>query len=260
MKMPDGGVIRGWEEIAKCLHVGVRTAQRYARTRHLPVWRAQGAGPRAPVFALKSELDQWRFDSRASLAPPHVASPHIADLALPALQRIFAMEEATKLYRRNYVMRFDLRSSRTGIRAQVEYTYELCNASNEKQAFVQEVTVDNSDHGEVESLSFLTDNRTVYHLKKPPVSESYIGWLTHRGPLQWIEPTSAGRKYICRASWVINRAPDDIWYNHMILPTVGCTIETRASSGFEITPSFSEAGLLMKGEHRDIAWRRRTEP
>jgi hypothetical protein len=258
-------VISGWGEIAKYLGVGVRTAQRYERTQDLPVRRAHRAGPKAPVFALRSALDRWRLGSQVDAktsAPetPRLALSAAAELAAPALRRIFAMEEVAKLYRRDYFLRFDLRSSRTGVQARVEYSYELCNGSDERQPFVQEVTVDDSDHGYVESMSLSVGKRSIYTLKKPAISERYIGWVAYRGPQQLIAPSIEGLKYFCRASWVIERAANDIWYNHMILPTIGLKIETHAPSSFEITPSFLESGLVMKGEHRDVAWHRRTAP
>jgi hypothetical protein len=265
MKRSDDEVLSGWDEIASYLRVGVRTAQRKERNQHLPIRRAKGGGPKEPVIALKSELDHWRFGSQASAENrpsqrPQLALPQAAELALPALKYIFSMEEVTKLYRRDYFMRFDLRPSRTGVYAHVEYRYELCNASNERQPFVQEVTVDDSDHGYVETMALSAGKRTIYILRKPPVAQRYIGWVAHRGPEQWIEPRIEQGKYLCRASWVIQRAANDIWYNHMILPTLGLKIETHAPAAYEITPSIAENRLVMKGEHRDIAWHRRTAP
>ncbi len=262
MTKPNDEMLRGWGEIAAYLKIGVRTAQRKARKHGLPVRRPSYAGPREPVFAIKSELDHWRFASgpRPRTAVPQVPLPGAAELALPALKHILSLGELTKLYRRDYFMRFDLRSSRGGIVADIHCRYELCNASDERQPFVQEVTVDDSDHGYVASMSFSAGERNLYTLKRPRIAERFSGWVAYRGPQQWIEPGVKRGTYLCRASWVIHRPANDIWYNHMLLPTVGLTIETHASAGFEISRSFSERGLIMKGTHVDISWRRRTSP
>lgn len=261
MKISGEDVIRGWGEIAKYLGVEIRTAQRYERKRDLPVLRAHNAGPKAPVFALRSALDRWRIGSDMSENPPSLGF-HLsgaADIALPVLKRIVSMEEMTKLYRRDYFLRFNLKPLRTGIIARVEYRYELCNASEERQPFVQEVTVDDSDHGYVEMMSLSLGAQIIYILRRPPVSQLYVGWAAYRGRQQWINPRGHA-KYVCRASWIIQRPVNDIWYNHMILPTIGTTIETHAPATFEMTGSLFDFGLAMKGEHRDIAWRRRTAP
>jgi excisionase family DNA binding protein len=47
-----------WKEIAAYLGRKVRTVQRWANTRHLPVHRIPG-GERPRVFALKAEIDAW---------------------------------------------------------------------------------------------------------------------------------------------------------------------------------------------------------
>jgi hypothetical protein len=265
MKRPNDEVLRGWGEIANYLKLGVRTAQRKAATHGLPVHRSPGAGPREPVFAWRSELDRWQLKPVAneeSRASPQVLSalPREAELGLPLLKHIMSMEELTKLYRKDYSMRFEIARSRTGVVAHVEYRYELCNASDEKQPLVQEVTVDDIERGHVESMSLSVGSRSIYNLRKPPISERFVGWAAYRGPTQWIEPSGQQEIYLCQASWVIHRAASDIWYNHMILPTIGLTIETHAPTTFEITPTFSENGLIMKGVHRDIAWRPRTTP
>jgi len=48
-----------WKEIARHLNRDVRTAQRWERTRGLPVHRLPG-GAKAGVYALKGQLDAWR--------------------------------------------------------------------------------------------------------------------------------------------------------------------------------------------------------
>jgi len=48
----------GWKAIAACLRVSVRTAQDFEKLRGLPVRR--GSGVKAPVFALRAELEDWK--------------------------------------------------------------------------------------------------------------------------------------------------------------------------------------------------------
>ena len=219
-----------------------------------------GGGSRAPVFALKHELDQWL--SGGEDGTPRGTSSQARnpadDIAAPVLSRILGIGQDTKLYRRNYVMRADLRPAQRGVEIKLDYRFELCNAADTVESFVQELTVDDGDHGFVENMSFLTNGQRVYFLKRPTPTEKRIGYVSYRGPEQKIRPTKARMTYVCRASWVIQRSGNDIWYNHMILPTVGVKFETRSMPGFEITPSFSVPGLMMKGEHLDVAWRKRT--
>ena len=250
----------GWDEIGAYIGKSRDTAMRYARTRRLPFHRIPGGGSRPPIFALKHELDQWlsggekgtprgkRTDARTS----------VEEIAGPVLARILGIGQETKLYRRNYVMRADLRPALRGVEIKFDYSFELCNAADTVEPFVQELTVDDGDHGFVESMSFLTNGKSVYLLKRPVAVEKHIGYVSYRAPEQKIRPTKARMAYVCRASWVIERSGNDIWYNHMILPTVGVKIETRSMPGFEITRSFSVPGLVMKGEHLDVAWRKRS--
>lgn len=92
--------------------MGVRTAQRKEHKNGLPVRRPTGAGPKEPVFALRSELDRWKYNLQQNekvareLNPSGVAQA--ADMA--TLKHISSLDEIAKLYRRNYFMRFDLRS------------------------------------------------------------------------------------------------------------------------------------------------------
>jgi len=51
-------VLTGWKEIAKYLHMGIRTVQRHEREQKLPV-RRLSENSRGPVIATKLELDLW---------------------------------------------------------------------------------------------------------------------------------------------------------------------------------------------------------
>ena len=65
--------LESWKEIASHLNRDVRTVQRWAQTRSLPVRRLPG-GEMARVYALQSELDAW-WNSRESDAPEVVLTP-----------------------------------------------------------------------------------------------------------------------------------------------------------------------------------------
>jgi hypothetical protein len=249
----------GWGEIGKYIKVHPRTAMRYEHLRRLPVRRAPGGGEKTPVFALKSELDEWLLGEQGGNDRPRrdeILSPGV-DIATPVLDRILGIGRETKLYRRNYVMRFELSRATNGIKAHLEYEFELCNATDLRQEFVQEMTVDDSDHGLVERMSFSINGKTAYDLKKPRPTQTFIGYVGYECPKQSIAPKAKRLSYLCRASWIIHRSENDLWYNHMALPTVGVRVETKAPAGFEITRPFFLPGLVMKGEHVDIAWRKR---
>jgi hypothetical protein len=63
----EGRVLHSWKEIADCLGVTVRSAQRWEKESGLPVHRL-GTGLRARVFAYEAELLAWR--SRIQQPPP----------------------------------------------------------------------------------------------------------------------------------------------------------------------------------------------
>lgn len=257
-------VLWGWGEIAKHLRIHPRTAQRYEHTRSLPVQRPPGGGARAPVFAVRSQLDDWLIGFQADIRVPEnevrgtaANSVSGAELAVPVLNRIVRIGRDTKLYRRNYVLRFDLKPSIRGTQAKLQYEFELCNGTNQEQPYIQEMTIDDSEHGYVESMSLFINGKSAYSLKRPAAAKKLIGYAVYEGPEHLIVPRASGATYLYAASWVIHRGENDIWYNHMALPTVGVKVETNAPKGFDLTPSLSVPSLVMKGEHVDIAWRRR---
>jgi len=55
---PMTHVLRSWGEIARHLHSGVRTVQRWEITAGLPVRHLRDGG-RGPVFAFRDELNDW---------------------------------------------------------------------------------------------------------------------------------------------------------------------------------------------------------
>jgi len=65
---PSDAPLQGWKEVATALDVGVRTAQRWERDAGLPVHRILRSH-KAPVFAIRSEVDAWQ--ARQTAAEPH---------------------------------------------------------------------------------------------------------------------------------------------------------------------------------------------
>ncbi|HEY6763223.1 MAG TPA: hypothetical protein VI386_00500 [Candidatus Sulfotelmatobacter sp.] len=248
----------GWLEIAKYLgNINVTTAQRYEKNRGLPIHRLPG-GTKPPVFAIRAELDAWTETNvpparRAVLRARSPALIRDQGLTGPVFDRIRKLSNLT-LYRRNYSLHFMLRRSAQGVRANLECRYKVCNATEERQRFVQEVTVDEPDHGYVEEMVYLVDGKPVYVLRRPVVSEKPLGYSIFRGMEIEIEPDSRGVHHECRASWVINRSRNDFWGTHMALPTIGVAVKTHAPADFNITPPFSTPELVMTGEHVDVAW------
>jgi hypothetical protein len=248
----------GWSKIADYLGVDPRTAQRYEKDRQLPVKRLPHGGPKSPVFAFKNDLDVWMGANmtRESVNNPQcqfVGSSGDQDLSGPILARISKLSNLT-LYRRDYFLRFELSRSRVGVRAQLECHYRVCNATDERAPFVQELTIDDPDRGYVEELVFFTNKAPVYFLRRPAISERCLGFSIYRGQTLLLEPAVLGVVYECRSKWVINRSENDFWNTHMMLPTVGISVETQAPSDFVITPSYFSRDLLMTGEHLDIGW------
>jgi TolB-like protein len=74
--------LSSWKEIAAYLGKDVRTAMRWERSRGLPVHRLS-ASSRAPVFALRTEIDDWR--ARHSPGPVARAKIDWYDARLPSL-------------------------------------------------------------------------------------------------------------------------------------------------------------------------------
>lgn len=243
--------LNGWDEIAGYLHKHRRTAQRYVGERGLPVHHLPGGAPKSPVHAFRSEVDEWLHPGHPSATAGHEG------FAEQMLQRVSSLFNAKRLYRQNYVVRFSLQRSGAGIQARIETEYDLVNTSDEKQPYVQEITVDHCERGYVEVMSVSVDGKSISLLKRPPATKLFFGYASYQGPRLFIEPSVTRKSYTGKATWIINRSDNDFWYLHVGIPTFRARVETSASPGFEITPPFSVPGLLMIGEHFDIAWKRR---
>jgi hypothetical protein len=258
-------VLLGWGEIAQYIGRSISTAQRYERTLGLPVRRRE-KGPKAPVYAREADLRAWMLGPgsehvKSDLLEAHGQHPNLfssSDQALKAhvIDRIHALTNLT-LYRRNYHMHFDLKPSNRGVRVNIAIEFELLNASNMNQPYVQLITLDDSDHGHVKEMAVLKNSVFIYALKDVPAAERELGYSVYRGNKLMIEPENSGVSYVCRSLWVINRGEYDLWYDHMALPTVGVSVDTHAPPEYEITPSFSTSNLISTAEHLDIAWKRR---
>jgi hypothetical protein len=244
----------GWSEIAAYLDIDPRTAQRYEKTRQLPVRRRPNGGPKSPVYAFKKDLDLWLGANPVTGTVDIIESKANQDFSAPILARISMLTNLT-LYRKDYFLRFVVSRSSGGVRAQVECRYKICNATNERQSFVQELTVDDPDNGSVEELSFFKDQKPAYVLRRPSISERCLGYSIYRGPTMSLDPVTIGITYECRARWVLNRNENDFWNTHMMLPTIGIAVETQAPPDMVITPSYASRGLVLAGEHLDVGWK-----
>jgi hypothetical protein len=256
------GLLSGWQEIAKYIRTHISTAQRCERQHGLPVHR-RGKGPKAPVFALQTELDDWmrRLGRERVQGNLLDASGQHSNLSLSTdqvlqtqvIDRIHALTDLT-LYRRNYQMDFDLHPTREGVRINIGIEFELANASNENQPYSQEFTIDHHEHGQAREMSVFKNGKGIYILPDPPPSDRTEGYVIYRGKKLMIEPESTGVRYDCRSSWIINRKKHDLWPNAMALPTLGVSVKTHAPPEYIITPSFSRSDLMLRDEHFNISW------
>jgi hypothetical protein len=244
----------GWLEIAAYLKIDPRTAQRYEKTRQLPVGRRPHGGPKSPVVAFKKDLDRWLGANPMTGTADAADAKAEQDVSAPVLARI-SMLANLPLYRKDYFLKFVVSRSPGGVRASLECRYKICNATNERQSFVQELTVDDPDNGQVEELSFLKDQKPAYILQRPAIFERCLGYSIYRGRIMSLDPVTLGITYECRAKWILNRKANDFWNTHMMLPTIGIAVETEAPPDMVITPSYASRGLVLAGEHLDVGWK-----
>lgn len=257
------GLLSGWSEIAEYIRTHITTAQRYERQHGLPVHR-HGNGPKAPVFALQTEVDGWmrrlgreHVEGNVPDAPgQHSNLPLRTGKSLDTqlLQRIHALMDEP-LYRRNYHMDFDLQPTRGSVRINIALEFELVNPSNENQPYFQEFTIDHHEHGQAKGMSAFKNGKAIYNLEDLPPASRTEGYAIYRGKKLMIEPENTGVQYLCRSSWVINRKEDDLWSEALALPTAGVSVDTHAPPDFIITPSFSRSDLMLRDEHFNIAWK-----
>jgi hypothetical protein len=196
-------------------------------------------------------MDEWSHPGRPSTTTGHEG------FAEQMLQKVSTLFHAKSLYRQDFALRFSLQRSGTGIRAKIETEYDLVNGSDEKQPYVQEVTVDHCERGYVEIMSVSVDGKPISFLKRPAATKTFFGYSSYQGPRLLIEPSTTGKKYTGKATWIINPNDNDFWYLHVGIPTFRAKVETTAPPEFEITPPFSVTGLLTISEHFDIVWKRR---
>lgn len=248
-------MVMGWGGIAKVIGVDPRTAQRYEETLELPVHRRPGPGSKPRVYAFRAELDAWLGGAAGGSARPPA---EVVGTPISALDRILAIARDTTLYRSRYALRVKLQRSARGLRANFTCEFELHNATREPQPYVQQVTIDDRDDGRFLRMVMSANDSVMYDLEQPASKEKFIGYTLYSGPNALLHPTTSGIVYRCRSSWSEYHPENDIWYNHLILPTLGVELETSAPPEFNVTPSFSSSELFLKGEHIDVAWNRRT--
>ena len=75
MQRPDLDVLQSWKDVSRYLNSDIRTLQRWERTRGLPIRRIPG-GTKPRIYAIKSELDDWRRSGGFHTAPDaHAGDP-----------------------------------------------------------------------------------------------------------------------------------------------------------------------------------------
>ena len=75
-EVPKRRLLRTWKEIAECLGVTVRSAERWEKQAGLPVHR-QGGGRKARVFAYTDELQKWLEQGGMALRDAGDATPPV---------------------------------------------------------------------------------------------------------------------------------------------------------------------------------------
>lgn len=78
-----GKLLQSWKEIAAFLGVTERSAQRWARTADLPVYRTP-SGSKGRIFAYTGELVKWRENGGPGLAPAEESEVEITAAHAPA--------------------------------------------------------------------------------------------------------------------------------------------------------------------------------
>jgi hypothetical protein len=244
--------LEGWKAIASYLGRNVRTAQRYVRTRSLPIHYEPGVGKKPPVIAYKADLDDWRANK------PYQSSEMKSELPVQIFERVFNTIHNLTLFRRNYILTARLAETARGVQLELEYRFELCNATREPQLFQQELTIDDPDEGYVRTMSTsIEGGAALYRLNRPQLTEKPLGYSVFKGPPLRIPAQVEAVQYICEASWVLHRKKDDIFINALVMPTIGIEVKVQAPDNFDITPSFRISNLMMTSEHIDIAWNKR---
>lgn len=79
MAMRNEDLLSGWQEIADYMDKSVRTVQRWALKRGLPVWHPAGAG--STPHSSKRLLDRWalsQFDTIGDPAPFRMEAQAVA--------------------------------------------------------------------------------------------------------------------------------------------------------------------------------------
>lgn len=243
-----GGRLDGWSEIGAFFGKSGRTAQRRAKDRGLPVHRLTDR-PKSPVFAYESEVRAWAKANSIRISADH------DDIANRIVGRVADLSQAKNLYRKNFDIRFVLEKFGPRVKARIYTQYEIVNGSNRPQPYTQEITVDDCEAGQVDVLSVSVDEKPIYFMRPPDVTERHPGYSSYKGRTILIEPSSSGKRYVGVAEWTIVRHDNDFWYLHFGIPTLGVRVETVAPADFEITPPSSTPELVTVGQHINITWK-----
>jgi hypothetical protein len=114
-------VLSCWKDIAHYMGKGVRTVQRWEQELSMPVRRPNGAGPKGPVTARKSDLDQWLA---AQWSERKVVSPSFPDESpvLPIIMNSASLIQTSRQLREKNKLLVE------GIRSTIQNLHVTCTS------------------------------------------------------------------------------------------------------------------------------------
>jgi hypothetical protein len=122
-------VLSCWKDIANYMGKGVRTVQRWEQDLALPVRRPRAGGPKGPVTALPTDLDQWLLvnwsERRTVDRIRHKTAARVFEANITAENPL--IEQSRQLRFQNRLLLADLMQSIENLRLTCS-TLELCRA------------------------------------------------------------------------------------------------------------------------------------
>jgi hypothetical protein len=134
-------------------------------------------------------------------------------------ERLRSILLGTKLFRRNYNLRYKLTAVGDRMRFQVEYDFELINPTDETLSFDQVVQFETSEHPEIEFLSLVSTQESYQEPVRlvPKTNDPLV--LEAKKSVK-IQPSSKGITYRFGGRW-FTTYPKQSWYaQHFGFPTI----------------------------------------
>jgi hypothetical protein len=177
-------------------------------------------------------------------------------------ERLRAILLGTKLFRKNYNLRYQFTAVEDGMRIQVEYDFELINPTDQTLSFDQVVQFETAERPELEYLS-LVSTQEKYHESVKLIPKQDDPLVLEAKKSVKIQPSSRGITYRFGGKWCTTY-PKQSWYaQHFGFPTIGVTVTIDGPDSFEVsaTPTplhegkvWKYEGLFMPGNHFNIRW------